>query len=349
MKVLIANTREPFIFGGAEILENDLEKKLIQLGHQVDKFIIPFDHSNLESVADQVAFARNVQIPNTDLVIGMRYPAYLVQHQNKVIWLVHQYRQMYDLLGTSHSPYTTDPATLKKIHEMVKIDQISLLEAQKVFTISDLVTQRLSSYLGIKGKTLNLPPRDSLHISNSDTKETRKEFLLLPGRINRMKRQHLFIEALMETRTPIKLLIAGKSEDEKYLDQMKKFVHHNNLSERVKFDIRFLPESDLGVLTNEAIGVGYAPLDEDAYGLVTIEAYQRSRICLTLSDSGQVASLVKNITPEFVSQNETKRIAKMLDWLYENPSDRVLIEKSLSGALHVFLPTWKKILDELIS
>ena len=200
---MIANTRDPFIYGGAEILENELEKKLIELGHAVDKFIIPFDHSSLESIADQVAFARNVQVLNTDLVIGMRFPAYLVKHANKVIWLVHQYRQIYDLLGTPNSPYNEDDEeSLIKIKEIIKIDKISLEEAQKIFTISDSVAERLSNHHCVTGVTLNLPPRDFPRHNNHNIETARKEFLLLPGRINKMKRQHLFIEALKKNSKP---------------------------------------------------------------------------------------------------------------------------------------------------
>ena len=36
-----------------------------------------------------------------DLVIATRFPSYLVKHPNKVVWLIHQLRQAYDLLGTA--------------------------------------------------------------------------------------------------------------------------------------------------------------------------------------------------------------------------------------------------------
>lgn len=31
-----------------------------------------------------------------DLVVPMKFPSYLVRHPNKVVWLIHQFRQAYD-------------------------------------------------------------------------------------------------------------------------------------------------------------------------------------------------------------------------------------------------------------
>ena len=36
-----------------------------------------------------------------DLVIGTKFPSYVVRHPNKVVWLVHQFRQAYELDRTA--------------------------------------------------------------------------------------------------------------------------------------------------------------------------------------------------------------------------------------------------------
>ena len=41
-----------------------------------------------------------------DLVIATRFPSYLVQHPRKVVWLLHQYRQAYDLDGTEYGEFS---------------------------------------------------------------------------------------------------------------------------------------------------------------------------------------------------------------------------------------------------
>src|SRR5204863_338334 len=37
-----------------------------------------------------------------DMVIGMKFPAYLVEHPRKVLWVIHQYRAAYDMAGTDY-------------------------------------------------------------------------------------------------------------------------------------------------------------------------------------------------------------------------------------------------------
>ena len=344
MKILIANTRNPFVFGGAEILEQELTQKLIESGHEVDKFIIPFDYSTLESIADQIAFVRNVEVPNTDLVIGMRFPAYMVRHKNKVTWLVHQYRQIYDLLGSGNSPYDTSDETSKRIEAIKQLDKTSLGESQKIYTISDLVTKRLQNYTGLAGVTLNLPPRE---LSLRQDKSTREKYIFLPGRINRMKRQHLFIDAIKFTKFPINLVIAGPSEDDVYLAEMQQNVIMSRLSHRVKFDARFLSEDELSMHAHRSLCIAYAPLAEDAFGYVTIEALQNNRICLTLEDSGEVASLVKKISPNFVCENDPKSIAKKLDWIIDNSDEMLAYENNLRQKITAILPSWKHVIGEL--
>ena len=43
-----------------------------------------------------------------DRVIALKFPAYLVPHRQKVLWILHQYRQAYDLwdAGKSNIPDT---------------------------------------------------------------------------------------------------------------------------------------------------------------------------------------------------------------------------------------------------
>ena len=44
-----------------------------------------------------------------DLVIGMKFPAYLVAHERKVLWIMHQYRSAYNLWGTPFDDLSTYP------------------------------------------------------------------------------------------------------------------------------------------------------------------------------------------------------------------------------------------------
>src|SRR6185295_12776263 len=55
-----------------------------------------------------------------DLVIATRFPSYLVKHPNKVVWLIHQLRQAYDLLGTDYSDFSAREPRDAKALEMIR-------------------------------------------------------------------------------------------------------------------------------------------------------------------------------------------------------------------------------------
>ena len=41
-----------------------------------------------------------------DVVITTKFPSYLIKHPNKVVWLVHQLRQAYELHGTDFGQFS---------------------------------------------------------------------------------------------------------------------------------------------------------------------------------------------------------------------------------------------------
>ena len=44
-----------------------------------------------------------------DLVIATKFPSYVVRHPNKVVWLVHQFRQAYELDRTALGQFGESP------------------------------------------------------------------------------------------------------------------------------------------------------------------------------------------------------------------------------------------------
>ena len=43
---------------------------------------------------------------NRDLLIATRFPTWCARHPRKVVWLMHQHRQAYELFGTAYSDFT---------------------------------------------------------------------------------------------------------------------------------------------------------------------------------------------------------------------------------------------------
>src|SRR3954454_18453042 len=102
MRILVASIRSPFVRGGAEVLADELIKALIAAGHSAELVAIPFNPEKAERIPDQMLACALMDLngvpgARVDRVIGLKFPAYLIPHPNKVVWLLHQHREAYDL------------------------------------------------------------------------------------------------------------------------------------------------------------------------------------------------------------------------------------------------------------
>ena len=102
MRIAIAMVQVPFIRGGAEIHAEMLRDELKKRGHEVDIVTLPFKWYPGESLVNCMMMGRMMDLTEVngqkiDRVIAMKFPAYYVKHDNKVLWMLHQHRQAYDL------------------------------------------------------------------------------------------------------------------------------------------------------------------------------------------------------------------------------------------------------------
>ena len=84
-------------------------RALQEAGHQVDTIAIPFKWYPPAELIHQMALWRSLDLSEAggvsiDMVIALRFPGYLVRHERKVVWLIHQHRTAYDCGTTRTSP-----------------------------------------------------------------------------------------------------------------------------------------------------------------------------------------------------------------------------------------------------
>ena len=112
MNVLVLTTMLPFVHGGAEELAANLVLQLRRHGAAAEMMAIPFTWEPAERLIEEMLIARSLRIANVDRLIALKFPAYLADHPSKTVWLLHQYRQAYDLrdapssIGQSNIPDT---------------------------------------------------------------------------------------------------------------------------------------------------------------------------------------------------------------------------------------------------
>ena len=91
----MANVQTPFVRGGAEMLADSLLQALQAAGHTAEIVTMPFKWYPAERIADGMLAARLMEVDQwcgggIDRLIGLKFPAYLMRHPNKVLWLLHR-------------------------------------------------------------------------------------------------------------------------------------------------------------------------------------------------------------------------------------------------------------------
>lgn len=309
MKVLVVTNMAPFVRGGAEELADELCRQLVVSGHQSELMRIPFQWDPVERIPSQMAMTRLLEVTNVDHVIALKFPAYLIRHPRKTMWLVHQFRQAYDLFdaGQSHFADTPDHNAVRAM--IGEADAEAIAESRGVYVISPVVRDRMRAHNGLESTVLR-PPMIDPHLFEGGTSG---DYVFVGGRINAMKRQHLVIEALARADSDVRLVVAGPPDTPEDGARIVELVERLGLGSRVHLDLRFLPRETYATYLRESRAVAYMPFDEDSLGYVTIEAAQARKPVITVSDSGGVLGLVRDGVTGWVTEPDREQIAVALN------------------------------------
>ncbi len=344
MKVLIVNNMAPFVWGGAEELAVHLKVNLINSGHDAELLRIPFQWEPYSIIPSQMLLVRSLELTNVDRVIALKFPSYLIRHHNKVLWLLHQYRQAYDLFdaGLSNIPNNDTGKCLCSL--INNADCESFAESRFIYTNSEVTKNRLFKYNNIDSTVL-LPPINDPDIFLGGEYG---DYIFVGGRINRLKRQYLLIEALSQTDKRVKLLIAGPPDSSEDAGLLMDLVNRFDLNDRVKLDLRFLPRSVYASYLKNSIAVAYIPFDEDSLGYVAMEAATAEKALITTSDSGGILGLVKNYETGWVSKPTSLDLASVLENVYDNLNLTVSYGKSAADLWHSMKINWNETINSLL-
>jgi glycosyltransferase involved in cell wall biosynthesis len=340
--VLVCAVQAPFIVGGAEILVSELRLNLERRGFRVDVANVPFKWYPVSELLRQGLAWRLLDVTESngtpvDLVIPTKFPSYLVRHPRKVAWLFHQHREAYDLFGTAYCSFGDSPEDQKIREAIHSMDATALAECRSIFTISQNVAKRLERYNQLPGTALYPPPQ---HLGRYRCDEY-GDFLFYAGRLDRLKRLDLALDALARTRCGARLKIAGSGPLDKELDKQ---IERLGLGDRVE-RLGFVSAEELVELYARCRAAYYAPLNED-YGYVTVEAFLSHKPVVTTVDAGGPLEFVTHAETGWVAEAEPGAIAAAIDALWETPLPR-LRELGAAGHARVVDITWDHVIDRL--
>ena len=346
LNILIASAQVPFSSGGAEILVARLRKELEQRGHLVDLVQVPFSAEPKELLLDQLALWRALDLREfggkvVDLVIVTKFPSYFLQHPNKVSWLVHQHRQMYELYDSRFGDFSSSLEDENLRRMLVEADHLSLSECRKICTISPNVSERLQRYLSLD--SIPLPP--PLPQGSAYRRGKKGDYILSVGRICSIKRIDLMVKAMPMVDERLKLKIVG-IPDEPVIDQyLRNEIEKHHLWPRVEFLGR-VSDEELISLFADSFAVYYAPFDED-YGFVSLEGLASGKPIISAEDSGGVLEYVHDQENGLVVTPDEGAVAEAINKLLE---DEILYQKLSQGALSSCLASdWEQVISELLS
>lgn len=312
MKVLVVNNMDPFVWGGAEALGEHLKANLMIAGHEAELLRIPFQWEPASRIPSQMMMVRAFELQNVDRVIALKFPAYLIRHPEKTLWLVHQYRQAYDLLDAGITNIPQDDNGNETRALIKAADDQSFSESRDIFTISSVTRDRLHKYNGYKATILPQPVNDPHMFTGGEV----GSYIFAGGRVNEMKRQHLLLEALVKTDRKVNLVIAGPPESSEYAARLKDSVKKFGLESRVALDLRFLSREQYASYMNGAAAVACIPYDEDSLSYVAMEAATAKKAIITTSDSGGILGLVKHKETGWVAHPSTESLANAMNAVY---------------------------------
>ena len=264
----------PFARGGAEIFTDELVRQLRARGHEAEIVSVPFKWYPGQRVLTQAFLWRLLDLTEADgapidIVVATKFPSYCVRHPNKVVWLLHQFRQAYELDRTELGQFSESAQDRALRRRVQRLDETALGEARKLFATSGNVASRLRRSTGLEAEVLPHPPQELAYRTDGY-----EPFVLSVNRLDRAKRIDLLIEAA--ARQGVDVVIVGDGPDRGRLESLA--------NGRARFTGR-ISEQELADLYARCRAVYYAPVDED-FGMVPFEAFLAEKPVVTTTDAG---------------------------------------------------------------
>ena len=341
MKIAVVRPQVPFAWGGAEILTDRLVAELRARGHEADLVTIPFKWYPGTRVLTQAFLWRLVDLDEADgspidLVVATKFPSYLVRHANKRVWLVHQFRQAYELDGTELGQFgdSTEERALRR--KVQALDRVALGEATRLFATSRNVADRLQRSTGLDAEVLPHPPQELDYRCDGYG-----EFVLSVNRLDRAKRIDLLLEAAALD-TSLEVVVAGDGPDRQRLEAL---AREHGLDGRARFAGR-VSADELADLYGRCLAVYYAPVDED-FGMVPFEAFLSEKPVLTTTDAGGPLEIVSDGRTGLVVSPEAAELARAAGWLREHRDEAASFGRA--GRALAAEVTWDRAIARLLS
>jgi glycosyltransferase involved in cell wall biosynthesis len=315
MNILICTAQVPFVSGGAEVHVMNLKNALIEAGHEADVVALPFKWYPPREIIRSALAWRMLDVTEAngkpvDMVVGMKFPAYLVEHPRKVLWVIHQYRSAYDMAGSDYDDLAAYEDGTSTRMFVKHADEEFIPRALKVYANSQNVAARMLRFNNIQSEPLyHPPPRAELLAPGAQG-----YYIFYPSRLEPQKRQDVLIEAARHLKSDARIVLAGGG---RHLAHYESLINSDRKI-RQRVEMRgFVSEAEMLRLYRDALAVCYLPWDED-YGYVSLEAMYSGKPLIVARDGGGATEFIEDGREGLIVDPTPADVARAIDELFSD-------------------------------
>jgi glycosyltransferase involved in cell wall biosynthesis len=345
MRVGVAVTQIPFLRDDGQGRAQELVQALRRAGHEAEVVWVPFNGRLEYRLAEQMLACQLLDLEGSmgtkiDRLIGLTFPAYLVPHSAKVIWLLRRCRPAYDLWATPYANLHT-ASTGEQLRRLIRNADVHLIpRARNVFVPSCSAAEQLHADCGIVATPLQAPPSYAEHYRHSGD----GDFFLLPAPTDSPLRKELVLQAMRQTRHPVRLRVLAGHTDWSTVD----LDEPADLSSQGRIIHVEAVGDERRALFGNCLAVICASVGE-ADGVVALEAMLSEKAMVTCDDAGGVVDFVHDGETGFVCPSCPEALAELLDLLWEDRSlGRRLGRTARANYLDLRL-SWDGVVESLLS
>jgi glycosyltransferase involved in cell wall biosynthesis len=288
MRIAVVDTQTLFASGPLDWLADRLCEALQQHGHPTELVRIPFCHTPPELVVDQMLAVRLMRLENVDRAIALSFPACFLPHDDKVVWLLRQFRQAYERLGAPRQELPNTALGRSVRSAVHAADRAYLAEATRIHTPSAVASRQLSHRSGLTSDVLYPPLRNP----DSYRCDEYGDYLLFLGRITADAGQRVAVAAMSLAQSQARLVLAGPLDSGDDLSALRELARELGVENRVEFIPERIGDAERVALLASARAVLWLPCGEDACVQVALEAFQSHKPVIVFADAGQDVELV---------------------------------------------------------
>lgn len=347
MRILIATAETPFELGGAESKVRGLREALRRHGHEADLLAMPHVSGRAAHVLGDLRYCEQFDATRVgqlavDLVIGIKFPTYLVRHPRKVLWIAHQYRPAYELWRHPKTSFHAQPDSEAVRAAIRDADTACFRAATTLLAGSHTVAARMRRYNGVEARVLYHPPP---HAGAYGAGEAGR-YLYFPSRLTMLKRHGLVLEALARTRQPVEIRFSWTGI-EHFLPALREQAQQLGVADRVRW-LGTLSPADQRAAYAGSLGVVFPPYDEDL-GYVTLEAMLAAKPVITCRDSGGPTEFVRHGEHGYVVEPSPPALAAAFDELWTSPAEAASLGRNGRAQVDGLGLSWDTVVETLLA